>query len=194
MENIMEFSFVEGTIQNLRVIEIDGEPWFVGVDVCKILEYLNPRDALLKHVDKEDKNTVSIRDGIRGNPNKTIINEAGLYSLIFSSKQKKAKEFKKWVTHEVLPSIRKTGKYEDTEGKFDKYCPVSFSRKQIFCQMGKNIKRMNKDVALVWYIYFKSFGEKIGRDFYSECKRIKKKPIVWLEENNLLEEFRIFCS
>lgn len=95
----------------IRVILIDGEPWMVGKDVAIALGYSNPRDALATHVDDEDKNTVAIHDGIRGNPNMTIINESGFYSLVFSSKLPNAKEFRRWVTHEVLPSIRKTGSY-----------------------------------------------------------------------------------
>ena len=94
----------------VRTMEINGEPYFVGKDVAEILGYSNTRDALTKHVDSEDKNTVAICDG-KGNPNQTVINESGLYSLILSSKLPKAKEFKRWVTSEVLPSLRKTGSY-----------------------------------------------------------------------------------
>ena len=95
----------------LRTVEIDGEPWFVGKDVAAALGYSNPRDAIHKHVDAEDKNSVANRDGTTGNPNMTIINESGLYSLILSSKLPTAKEFKHWVTSEVIPSIRKNGGY-----------------------------------------------------------------------------------
>lgn len=95
----------------VRTTVIDGEPWFAGADVAKALGYSNVRDAIAKHVDDEDKNTVAIRDGIKGNPNKTIINESGLYSLVLSSKLPTAKKFKRWVTSEVLPAIRKTGGY-----------------------------------------------------------------------------------
>lgn len=95
----------------VRILTIDGEPYFVGKDVTEILGYSNSRDALAKHVDNEDKNTVAIHDGIPGNPNQVIINESGLYSLILSSKLPKAKRFKHWVTAEVLPSIRKHGLY-----------------------------------------------------------------------------------
>ncbi len=103
--------FTNPNFSSIRVLEIDGAPWFVGRDVALALDYMNPRDALAKHVDDEDKNTVAIRDGIRGNPNMTIINESGVYSLIFSSKLPMAKEFKRWVTSEVLPAIRETGAY-----------------------------------------------------------------------------------
>jgi len=94
----------------IRIVERDGEPWFVGKDIAVALGYSNPRDALANHVDDEDKATVAIHDGSQ-NRNVTIISESGVYSLIFSSKLEKAKQFKRWVTAEVLPSIRKQGGY-----------------------------------------------------------------------------------
>lgn len=101
---------------NVRTLVIDGQPYFVGKDVAEILGYANTRDALSKHVDSEDKNTVAIHDGIkRGNPNQTVINESGLYSLILGSKLPSAKKFKRWVTSEVLPAIRKHGAYMTNE-------------------------------------------------------------------------------
>ncbi|WP_273706537.1 BRO family protein [Leuconostoc mesenteroides] len=97
----------------VRTLNLEDVIWFVGKDVAETLGYSNTRDALYKHVDKEDKNTVAIHDGItRGNPNQVIINESGLYSLILSSKQPNAKKFKRWVTSEVLPTIRQTGGYQ----------------------------------------------------------------------------------
>lgn len=96
---------------DIRAIEIDNEPWFVGKDVAEALGYSNTRDALATHVSDEDKNTVVISDGKRGNPNQSVINESGLYALIFGSKLESAKRFKHWVTSEVLPAIRKTGNY-----------------------------------------------------------------------------------
>lgn len=95
----------------IRTITIDNEPWFVGKDIAEALGYNNTRDALVRHVDDEDKNTVVIRDGIQGNPNTIVINESGMYSLILSSKLPTAKRFKRWVTSEVLPAIRRTGAY-----------------------------------------------------------------------------------
>lgn len=101
---------------SVRTLTVNDEPWFVGKDVAEILGYSNPRDAISKHVDSEDKNSVAIRDGItRGNPNQTIINESGLYSLVLSSKLPSAKKFKRWVTSEVLPALRKTGQYQVKE-------------------------------------------------------------------------------
>lgn len=101
----------------VRTVEIDGTPWLVGKDVAVALGYKNPRDALDRHVDDEDKNTVVNPDGNRGNPNMVIINESGLYSLILSSKMPKAKAFKHWVTGEVLPAIRKNGVYESVKAQ-----------------------------------------------------------------------------
>ena len=95
----------------IRALELDGQPWFIGSDVATALGYSNPRKALADHIDEADKNTVTIRDGIQGNPNKTVINESGLYSLVLSSKLPGAKQFKRWVTSEVLPGIRKSGGY-----------------------------------------------------------------------------------
>lgn len=99
----------------IHTVEIDGEPWMVGKDVATALGYSNPRDALAKHVDDDDKNTVAICDGTPGNPNLTIINESGLYSLVFGSRKPEAKVFKRWVTHEVIPSIRRHGVYATAE-------------------------------------------------------------------------------
>lgn len=95
----------------LRTVEKDGQVWFVGKDVAAILGYERGAKAVADHVDDEDKDVIPIQDSIGRNQNTPIINESGLYSLILSSKLPKAKEFKHWVTAEVLPSIRKTGSY-----------------------------------------------------------------------------------
>lgn len=98
----------------VRTMEIDGEPYFVGKDVAEILEYTNPRKALIDHVDSEDKGVTKC-DTLGGTQEMTVINESGLYSLILSSKLPKAKEFKRWVTSDVLPSIRRHGLYATDE-------------------------------------------------------------------------------
>lgn len=107
MNSLKQFSFKGNSV---RTMLIDNKPYFVAVDITEPLGYRNGRDALQKHVDSEDKNTVAIRDGI-GNPNKVVINESGMYSLVLSSKLPQAKQFKRWVTHDVLPEIRKTGSF-----------------------------------------------------------------------------------
>ncbi|WP_424214800.1 BRO family protein [Streptomyces sp. BI20] len=97
----------------VRVVEQGGEPWFVAADVATILGYSRTNDAVRKHVDEEDRGTTSIRRSTSGgNPNVATVNESGLYALIFGSKLPAAKDFKRWVTGEVLPSIRKTGGYQ----------------------------------------------------------------------------------
>lgn len=103
--------FENSEFGTLRGVEIDGESWLVGKDVAERLGYSNPRDALARHVDDEDKNTVAFHDGTSGNPNVTVINESGLYALVLGSKLPNAKRFRRWVTSEVLPAIRKTGGY-----------------------------------------------------------------------------------
>ena len=101
----------------VRTVSIDGEPWFVGRDIALALGYSNTKDALAKHVDDDDKKmgsqnaTPSIKDSLGRDQYPVFINESGLYSLVLSSKLPTAKKFKRWVTSEVLPTIRKTGSY-----------------------------------------------------------------------------------
>ena len=96
----------------IRSMTINGEPYFVGKDVAAALGYTNTRKALADHVDNEDKKDgVTIRDSIGRDQKPIVINESGMYSLILSSKLEGAKRFKRWVTSEILPSIRKTGAY-----------------------------------------------------------------------------------
>ena len=102
--------FKNESFGEVRTIIIDNEPWFVGKDVASILGYAEPRSAISKKVDAEDKGVAKMETP-SGEQEMTIINESGLYSLILSSKLPKAKEFKRWVTSEVLPAIRKTGGY-----------------------------------------------------------------------------------
>jgi prophage antirepressor-like protein len=94
----------------VRTVEISGEPWFVGKDVATCLAYSNSRKALTDHVDSEDKGVTKC-DTLGGKQELTVINESGLYSLILGSKLPTAKQFKRWITAEVIPSIRKTGSY-----------------------------------------------------------------------------------
>lgn len=113
-------TFTNPEFGQVRTVEIDGTPWLVGKDVAVALGYSNPRKAIADHVDAEDQRKsdgVTIRDSIGRDQNPTLINESGLYSLILSSKMPKAKAFKRWVTSEVLPAIRKTGAYESFQAK-----------------------------------------------------------------------------
>lgn len=96
---------------NVRTLTINGEPWFVGKDIAECLGYSRSTKAVSDHVDEEDIDGIPIQDSIGRMQNTPIINESGVYSLILSSKLESAKKFKKWVTSEVLPSLRKTGTY-----------------------------------------------------------------------------------
>lgn len=128
----------------VRTVVIDGEPWFAGKDVAAALEYQNTRDALAKHVDDEDKRLIqrsqiaTLENHIPQSafplnfvwgdiPNRglTIINESGMYSLIFGSRLPSAKRFKHWVTSEVLPAIRKTGGYKMKRARRIQDAPIS---------------------------------------------------------------------
>jgi prophage antirepressor-like protein len=143
-----------------------GEPLFVGKDVATALGYSNPRKALHDHVDDEDKG-VTKRDTLGGIQNLTVINESGLYSLILSSKLPTAKQFKRWVTAEVLPQIRKTGGYiptHDAEGRELSYEEVLALADQI---VGRTLKLVNApcmgcltatEVARTWGMDVTSFN------------------------------------
>jgi prophage antirepressor-like protein len=130
----------------VRTTIINNEPYFVGKDIAEVLGYSNTRDALATHVDEEDKNTVAISDGKRGNPNQVIINESGLYSLIFGSKLESAKQFKKWVTNDVLPTIRKTGGYVNNDDTFIRtYLPFADdTTKALFKTTLQTVRQQNE--------------------------------------------------
>ena len=98
--------------QAVRVVMVDGQPWFVAADVCEILGFGNPRQAVESHVDEEDVQKLDTLTA-GGTQQTNHVNESGLYALIFGSTKPEAKRFKRWVTHDVLPSIRKTGAYVD---------------------------------------------------------------------------------
>lgn len=104
--------FENAEFGKVRTIVKDGEPYFIGKDVADILGYAKPENAIATHVDEEDKTSTLIQGtGSNYKSKAIIINESGVYALIFGSKLPKAKQFKRWVTSEVLPSIRKTGSY-----------------------------------------------------------------------------------
>lgn len=113
VDQLQQMVFDNADFGEVRTVVIDGEPWFVGKDVAQCLGYTNPSKALADHVDDDDKlnNKTLSSLGQRGG---WLINESGMYALIFGSKLEKAREFKRWVTSEVLPTLRKTGHYEVT--------------------------------------------------------------------------------
>jgi prophage antirepressor-like protein len=109
LSTIIPFTFPE-TGQPVRTVTIDGEPWFVGMDVTAILGYSNGRDVLAG-LPERMRNTVAIPDGKRGNPNRAVVSEFGVYRLIMRSNLPAAERFQDWLAEEVIPSIRRTGSY-----------------------------------------------------------------------------------
>lgn len=109
MSTIIPFSFPD-TGAPIRVMTVDGEPWFVGGDVTSLLGYANGRDALAA-LPERMRNTVAIPDGKRGNPNRAIVSESGVYRLVMRSNLPAAERFQDWLAEEVIPSIRRTGSY-----------------------------------------------------------------------------------
>ena len=105
---IQRFEFKGASLRALT--DEAGEPWFVAKDVCAVLELNNVSQALTR-LDGDEKSSITLNDGTPGSPNKSIVSESGLYALVLASRKPEAHEFKRWVTHEVLPSIRKHGGY-----------------------------------------------------------------------------------
>lgn len=95
---------------DIRTVLIEGEPWWIATDVCTALDIKNVSDAVSR-LDEDEKITIGITDGNRGNPNRLCVSEPGLWGLVMISQKPEAKEFKRWLKHDVIPSIRKTGSY-----------------------------------------------------------------------------------
>lgn len=146
MDGIKTFTNKEfGTV---RTIVKDGEPWFVGKDVAEILGYAKARNAIARHVDDDDKNDAPFQGVLGGTQTVTIINESGLYSLILGSKLPKAKTFKRWVTSEVLPTIRKTGGYVANDEMFiNTYLPNADAQtRELFRLNLSTIRQLNNKI------------------------------------------------
>ena len=129
----------------VRTLTIDNEPWFVGKDVAEALGYAEPRSAVSKKVDDTDRGVAEMETP-SGKQNMTIINESGLYALIFGSKLDNAQRFKRWVTSEVLPTIRKTGGYVNNDELFiDTYLPFADEQtKLLFSTTLKTVRNQNQ--------------------------------------------------
>lgn len=139
--------FTSAQFGDIRALSIDGEPWFVGKDIAERLGYTNPRKALADHVDAEDKGVTKCYT-LGGAQDMTVINESGLYSLVLSSKLPSAKAFKRWVTHEVIPTIRKTGGYvNDTSAFVNAYFPeLNETQKSVIGAMLDESRRMGQQL------------------------------------------------
>lgn len=118
--------FQNNKFGSVRTTVIDNEPWFVGKDVASVLGYMKPLNAIAKHVEEDDSLKRGLTDNLGRTQDTILINESGLYSLVLSSKLPTAKAFKKWVTSEILPTIRKTGGYVDNDDLFlNTYLPTA---------------------------------------------------------------------
>ena len=131
----------------VRTTAINDEPYFVGKDVAVVLGYSNPRKAIIDHVDEDDKGVTKC-DTLGGTQELTVINESGLYSLILSSKLPTAKKFKRWITHDVIPAIRKTGGYVNDTAQFVDYYfgQLEPNQKQALTMMFDESKRMSNQL------------------------------------------------
>jgi anti-repressor protein len=188
MNELKQFNFENNQV---RTLLINDEPWFVGKDVAEILGYLNPRDALSKHVDSEDKNSVAIHDGNKGNPNLTIINESGVYALVFSSKLQSAKKFKHWVTSEVLPTLRKTGSYATPQLTGEELMAKALiETKSVLERQNKQIIEMKPKALFADTVAASDSSILVGQEAklisQSGCKMGQNRFFAWLRENGYL--------
>ncbi len=191
MNELQNFNF---SGQDVRIITINDEPWFVGKDVSDILGYSNSRKALSDHVDVEDKG-VTKSDTLGGSQNITIINESGLYSLILKSKKPEAKQFKHWVTSEVLPTIRKHGAYMTNDKAQDVLNGNGLA--DLLIQAGEQLKEKDviisqlKPKALFAEAVESSKGSILVRDLAKILKQNnveigEKRLFAWLRDNGYL--------
>ena len=143
----------------IRTITKGNEPWFVGKDVATILGYSNVRDAVYKHIDEEDKLRMQIADAGQKR-DVTFINESGVYSLVFSSKLPQAKAFKRWVTSEVLPAIRKTGSYG-----------TAIKEKEVEAKLNNSRARLNNSRARMAAIILRCAKETKSETYKEICNK-----------------------
>lgn len=188
MNELKQFNFENNQV---RTLLINDEPWFVGKDVAEILGYSNPRDALSKHVDSEDKNSVAIHDGNKGNPNLTIINESGVYALVFSSKLQSAKKFKHLVTSEVLPTLRKTGSYATPQLTGEELMAKALiEAKSVLERQNKQIIEMKPKALFADTVAASDSSILDGQEAklisQSGCKMGQNRFFAWLRENGYL--------
>ena len=142
--------FISDEFGEIRTVTIDNEPWFVGKDVALALGYERTADAIRQHVETEDKGVGEIQTP-GGTQNMTIINESGIYALIFGSKLESAKRFKRWVTSEVLPAIRRTGAYglpQTTDGKIALLAQGYTEMFQKVGEVSDRVDRIENDMPL----------------------------------------------
>ena len=178
-----------------------GETFFVGKDVAEALGYKNTADAIIKHVDKEDRSTIAIRDSAY-ETRAVVINESGLYSLILSSKLEQAKAFKRWVTSEVLPQIRMTGGYIPTRDKEGRRLSEEEIVERAHAIVGRTLELMNSvnedcltatKVAQLWGMDVQSFNNLLAGMGIQHRKGGRWQLAEELQGCGLVEERCFFC-
>ena len=148
---------------NVRALTIDGEPWFVGKDVAEALGYVETAKAVREHVDTEDKGVSEI-DTPGGIQKMVTVNESGMYALIFGSKLESAKRFKHWVTHDVLPSLRKTGRYSvNQESDIDTIINGLVAASRVIRQKDDEIRLLKSNKSPKEEIYVGDMADKLNR-------------------------------
>lgn len=198
MNNLQIFNNEE--FGQVRTINIDSDVWFVGKDVATALGYSNARDALVKHVEAEDKGVAKC-DTLGGKQDLVIVNESGLYSLIFGSRMENARRFKHWVTSEVLPAIRKTGHFEMENYSPEMQAILMHDKKLV--KMDERVTTLENTMTLdyaqqqalgeaVNYVVIDALGGKesdaykeIGKKVFSECNRDLKRYFRVNARNNV---------
>lgn len=180
----------------VRTVLQDGEPWFVLKDVCKVLNLSTPK-RVAERLDNDEVSLTHLIDAIGRSQKTTIINESGLYGVILRSDKPQAKPFRRWVTHEVLPAIRKTGSYTDTENKFSKFCPVSFERAKatmLVQQCNRLAGRSLREMPFTWREIYIDFSGVLGYNINDKAKEQKTTKISFLEKAGLLSQFIIYLE
>lgn len=179
----------------VRTVMQDGEPWFVLKDVCNVLGISKYRDTASR-LDSDERGSVRV-DTLGGEQDVVAVNESGLYRVILRSDKPQAKPFRRWVTHEVLPAIRKTGSYTDTENKFSKFCPVSFERAKatmLVQQYNRLAGRSLREMPLTWREIYIDFSGVLGYNINNKAKEQKTTKISFLEKAGLLSQFIIYLE
>lgn len=191
MDELQLFNFES---HEVRTLMLDGNPWFIGKEVAEALGYSNTRDAISRHVDEDDKADVVIHDGSQKR-SVTALNESGLYSLTLSSKLESAKRFKRWVTSEVLPTIRKTGGVYMTQTKAEELLAdpdLIIGLAQQVKDLKLNNSRLSVEVATMQpkADYFDALvdrGLNLGiRDTAKELKIKEREFVGWLIQKKYL--------
>lgn len=183
MNQTQIFNFEQNKV---RTVLVNDVPYFVGKDVAEVLGYSKPRNAILIHVDVEDKQDAPIQGALGGKQSMTIINESGLYSLIFKSKLPNAKKFKRWVTSEVLPSIRQTGTYTNIPQTFSEALRLAADTEEERARMEKQIK-----LDAPYTMFGKAVSNSDGAISIGEfCKIVYEKHGISIGRNKMFSWLR----